>query len=197
MAMFGIPDTIMYLVGGYLLKEQLAPKVAPAPAAPAQLMPWHAPGGRDLAAPQGPYAPGMPVEVSSRKPIGPVALDAHIEPHTEEGVWKCLSETNVEAARKFAVALAQSGLPVAAGVVSYHVHVLAQVKAVQEAQAAQIQAQTEAMKAQQARVQGPNYGEAPPAPPAERKPRATRNGAPVVDVEAPAPFEPKPAPAGG
>ena len=156
----------MYLAGGYLLKEQLdaskknaqqaAPPQQPYPPAP-QLAP---PQGAQLGA----YAPGMPVQVEGRKPTGPVALDAHIEPQTEAGVWRCLQDADVERARDFAIKLAQGGLPVAAAVVSYHVHILQQVRDAQAAQAAQVA--HAAAPAPQGR--GPTYG-AEPSPVANGK----------------------------
>jgi hypothetical protein len=144
--MFGIPDVVLYAACGFLLNKQFEkssppPQQPPAPLAQGPqaahaLMPWQGPMTATSEAPAGRYAPGMPVAVEGRKPVGPVALDAHISPETEEGVWRCLSETDSRRARDFAVALAQGGLPVAAGVVSYHVHMLDQIRAAREAQAA-------------------------------------------------------------
>lgn len=227
---FGVTE-LMWLVGGWFAKEQLgdildAKKKAqgqgqgqgqgpnqgqrlPQAPQPAQL----AEGGwsrtREEAAQVvtgGPWAPGMPQEQAvARKPLGPVALDLHIELPTEQGVWQCLQEGNEKAARTFAIALAQSGLPVAASIVSYHAFQLSQLrKATEKA--------TEKVASDAPPAGTPVYDASPSAgteasPPQEMLPRSKRrkepealpepNGVPVVapGEQVPAPFVPR-APAG-
>jgi hypothetical protein len=223
---FGVTE-LMWLVGGWFAKEQLGDildakkKVQgqgqgpnqgqrlPQAPQPAQL----AEGGwsrtREETQAQvvtgGPWAPGMPQgmpqeQAVARKPLGPVALDLHIELPTEQGVWQCLQEGNEKAARTFAIALAQSGLPVAASIVSYHAFQLGQLRKASE------------KVASDAPLAGTPVYDAPPAgteasPPQEMLPRSKRrkepealpepNGVPVVapGEQVPAPFVPR-APAG-
>lgn len=201
---FGITEAL-WLVGGWMAKEQLGDLLDPkkrqqASAAPVpQLGPGQGPGQwvpapQALPPPQaqphvgGAYAPGMPVDapVVARKPLGPVALDAHVEESTERDVWRCLTETDEKAARQFAVALAQGGLPVAASIVSYHAFQLGQLRQVQAAAAPPAP-----------RPEAPVYAApAAPEPPTKTKEREAlpaANGFPVTpheEVER-APFVPR------
>jgi hypothetical protein len=182
-------EVLMWMAGGFILKEQLdASKKNAQQAAPQQQA---APPVQQFqqAPPEqlGAYAPGMPVQVEGRKPTGPVALDAHIEPQTEAGVWRCLQDADVERARDFAIKLAQGGLPVAAAVVSYHVHILQQVRDAQAAQAAEVARRA----TPPVQGKGPTYGAPEPAPPqgAPREGSSANGRSAVVQEPARAPHE--------
>ena len=146
--MFGfIPEPLMWLMAGWAAKEHLAPKAQGGQQATQQNMSptpqvqggaWSAPPAEDS-----PYAPGMPVEATPRKPIGPVALDAHISPETEESVWRALQDSNEGKLRDFAIRLSRAHLPAAASIVSYHIHLLAQARSFAAEQKRAAAAETE------------------------------------------------------
>jgi hypothetical protein len=202
--LFGLTtEAIMWAVGGYMAKDQISeilkpkgqgggtPTNAPPQHMPRQLQRFNPPlqgaQGPQAAQDSGEYAPGMPMgrPVSRRKPLGPVALDAHIEEGTEKGVWQCLAETNETEARQFAVALARGGLPVAAAVVSLHVHLLEQIKAAQEAHLI-----ASGVASSTAKTSAPVYA----SPEQRKEPQALTeaNGIPVIPPqETPGPFVPR------
>jgi hypothetical protein len=161
----GVPDLITYIGLGWFASEQLgkkSPQNTPQAAAPPQAQ----------AQPQ--TGAGAFVGAQRRAPLGPVALDWDIDEETERNVWACIRDRNLAKATRFAQALTEVGLPVAAAAVSMHVLKLREAQAAAQA--------ASAVEVMHEHVPAPAPAQVPaPAPRvvAPRAPRPARPAAPA------------------